>query len=263
MSFSVARNNEEMKMGGILLLSALLHLLFLSLAVTLSIKEKPKWTFGPIHSVELVSLAAVSPSQPGQTTTTREIAPKTLSRQSAIILRKPLDIAPAEPLRRIEIVKKETGRLPGIPDEVRARAVASSKASRQASPAPSAPGEKSPPREESPAGTGAPSGAPRPSEAEINDKMRIYYTQLWTGIKEHWTIAPPFMPKGNISATLVAKIATSGAVMDISFEQKSGNNYFDESTIRAIKKASPFPPLPEWINSAIEIGIRFHASDLR
>ncbi|MDI6726670.1 MAG: TonB family protein, partial [Smithellaceae bacterium] len=242
-----------------LLLSAFLHLLFLSLAFGISIKERPKWIFGPIHSVELVSLAAVSPSQPGKPTLTREIAPKAISRHPAIILRKPIDIVPAEPIKRIELAKKETRPIPKISDEVRARAAAQPQPS-QASPAPAAQTGKSPLREESPAG-GA--GATPPSEAEIGSRMQAYYTQIWTGIKGQWTIAPPFMPKGNISATVVVQIATNGLVTDISFEQKSGNNYFDESTIRAIKKASPFPPLPEWINSAIEIGIRFHSSDLR
>ncbi|MDZ4165177.1 MAG: TonB family protein [Smithellaceae bacterium] len=258
MPFSAMRNSDEIKMRGVLLLSAFLHLLFLSLAFGISIKERPRWTFGPIHSVELVSLAAVSPGQPGKPTMTREIAPNALSRHPAIILRKPIDIVPAEPLKRIELARKEARPVPKISDEVRTRAAAQPQHS-QASPAPAAQTGKSPLREESPAG----GGATPSSEAEISSRMQAYYTQIWIGIKGQWTIAPPFMPKGNVSATVVVKIATSGVVTDISFEQKSGNNYFDESTIRAIKKASPFPPLPEWINSAIEIGIRFHSSDLR
>jgi TonB family protein len=50
----------------------------------------------------------------------------------------------------------------------------------------------------------------------------------------------------------------------MSFEKRSGNRFFDDSTLRAVKKSSPFPPLPSWImDSSIEIGIRFHSAELR
>ena len=50
----------------------------------------------------------------------------------------------------------------------------------------------------------------------------------------------------------------------IGFEKRSGNSYFDESALRAVKKSVPFPPLTGWVTSrSIEIGIRFHSSELR
>jgi TonB family protein len=53
-------------------------------------------------------------------------------------------------------------------------------------------------------------------------------------------------------------------IADINFEKRSGSTYFDESALKAIKKASPLPSLPEWIrDSSIEVGIRFHSSDLK
>ena len=61
-----------------------------------------------------------------------------------------------------------------------------------------------------------------------------------------------------------ARILRSGAVSDVSFEKRSGNRFFDDSAMKAVRKASPLPPLPEWIrDSSIEIGIRFHSSDFR
>ena len=72
------------------------------------------------------------------------------------------------------------------------------------------------------------------------------------------------MPKENIETIIDVKISRSGAVEHIGFEQRSGNRYFDDSALRAVKKSSPFPPLPYWImESNIEIGIRFHSTELR
>jgi TonB family protein len=68
----------------------------------------------------------------------------------------------------------------------------------------------------------------------------------------------------NLVAVIDAKILRNGNVDDIGFEKRSGNRYFDESAIKAIRKASPFPPLPEWIkDNYIEVGVRFHSSELR
>jgi TonB family protein len=50
----------------------------------------------------------------------------------------------------------------------------------------------------------------------------------------------------------------------LSFEKHSGNRYFDESAMKAIKKASPFPPFPDSIrDNNIDVGIRFHSMEFR
>jgi TonB family protein len=62
---------------------------------------------------------------------------------------------------------------------------------------------------------------------------------------------------------VAANILRNGEVANLNFEERSGNKYFDESVIKAIKKAGPFPPLPEWFDgSSLEIGIRFHSSEM-
>jgi TonB family protein len=61
-----------------------------------------------------------------------------------------------------------------------------------------------------------------------------------------------------------ARILRSGEITGLEFEQRSGNRYFDDSVMRAMQKAVPFPPLPEWIpDRMIDIGIRFHSSQLK
>ena len=72
------------------------------------------------------------------------------------------------------------------------------------------------------------------------------------------------MPKENIETIIDVKISRSGALEHMGFEKRSGNRYFDDSALRAVKKSSPFPPLPYWImDNSIEIGIRFHSAELR
>jgi TonB family protein len=59
-------------------------------------------------------------------------------------------------------------------------------------------------------------------------------------------------------------ILRNGAVTEVNFEKRSGNRFFDESALKAIRKASPFPPLPAWVGEAsLGVGIRFHSSELR
>ena len=72
------------------------------------------------------------------------------------------------------------------------------------------------------------------------------------------------MPEKNITTIIDVKISRSGALEYLDFEKRSGNRYFDDSALRAVKKSNPFPPLPYWIrDKSIEIGIRFHSAELR
>jgi len=51
---------------------------------------------------------------------------------------------------------------------------------------------------------------------------------------------------------------------DIYLEKRSGNTYFDNSALRAVTKSNPLPSLPEWFReSSLDVGIRFHSSELR
>jgi TonB family protein len=93
--------------------------------------------------------------------------------------------------------------------------------------------------------------------------MDPYYAEIWARIRGQWSMPQGILPKGNVETIINVRILRNGAVVDIVFEKKSGNQYFDDSAVRAIKKASPLPPLPSWIQgSDIEIGIRFRSDEL-
>ncbi len=102
------------------------------------------------------------------------------------------------------------------------------------------------------------------SAAEVNARMYAYYRAVWARIKKHWTMSPGLLPKQNIVAVIHVRVLRNGSVEGINFEKRSGNAYFDESALRAVRKASPFPPLPAGgSEDHVEIGIRFHSSELR
>ncbi len=54
------------------------------------------------------------------------------------------------------------------------------------------------------------------------------------------------------------RIARDGVLIDSWIEKGSGNRLFDDSALKAVKKAAPFPPLPEAFDGDyLEIGFRF------
>jgi TolA protein len=102
-------------------------------------------------------------------------------------------------------------------------------------------------------------GAGGEGDARIN----AYYSEIWRRIKSQWALPGGMMPKNALESIVSIEILRTGALTEAKFEKSSGNRYFDESVMKAIQKATPLPPLPEWINgSSLNIGIRFHSAEL-
>jgi TonB family protein len=59
-------------------------------------------------------------------------------------------------------------------------------------------------------------------------------------------------------------IRSDGEITDISFEEKTGNVYLDDSAYRSVKKSSPLPPFSEYNirEPFFETGIVFPAGEL-
>lgn len=73
-----------------------------------------------------------------------------------------------------------------------------------------------------------------------------YYIETLKGkISQSWysSLVSPGL-KGKFTATVYFKIQRNGSVADLGLENESGNNSLDLSSLRAIKEAAPFPPLP-------------------
>jgi TonB family protein len=101
-------------------------------------------------------------------------------------------------------------------------------------------------------------------QIELNSQKNEYIAIVSSRIKGNWKLPSTLMPKDNIETIIDVKISRNGVLEYIAFEKSSGNRYFDDSALKAVKKSSPFPPFPSFIiDSYIEIGVRFHSAELR
>ena len=95
-------------------------------------------------------------------------------------------------------------------------------------------------------------------------KYQIYYTQLWGRISRHWVVPEALVanPQG-LEAVVVIRINQDGSLEKAWLEQSSGNNRYDQSCVRAVERAAPYPPLPSGLRQkSHEVGIRFKPEDL-
>jgi colicin import membrane protein len=97
------------------------------------------------------------------------------------------------------------------------------------------------------------------------DLLDIYNAEIWHKIQKNWAFSEE-MARGqrDLEATIVVKIMREGEIRDIWFERRSGNGYFDDSALKAVKKADPLPPLPKGYRASYyEVGFRFNLSELQ
>lgn len=78
-------------------------------------------------------------------------------------------------------------------------------------------------------------------------------------IKEAWTIPKNvFEERVDLETVIVVIIEKDGRIKKYWFEKKSGNDLYDQTAVRAIKKAKPLPALPNELGEeTLEVGIRF------
>ena len=60
-------------------------------------------------------------------------------------------------------------------------------------------------------------------------------------MKQSWIVAEP---KSGLTAVVRFGILANGEVVEVELAERSGDTVFDESAIRAVRKASPLPPPP-------------------
>jgi colicin import membrane protein len=89
----------------------------------------------------------------------------------------------------------------------------------------------------------------------------IYSSMVESKIKKEWTIPENLLKEKelfDLETIIVIIIDKDGRVQKSWFEKKSGNTLYDQSAMRAIKKAEPLPPIPKELNKdMLEFGIRF------
>lgn len=92
---------------------------------------------------------------------------------------------------------------------------------------------------------GAPGATPRSITLDVQDFPYTYYLRLiHAKIDERW-IRPGGPLTRSERAVVLFEILPDGDVRNVKVEQRSGNERLDQSALRAIQDASPFPPLPQ------------------
>jgi TonB family protein len=219
----------DSSLNKMIFLSLLLHAVVLVIIFSLPLLPSPRWTFGPVYTVSLVSSSMEFQAKKTMSAIAQEIK-GTISGDR--FLRKQTDVV--IPIRRIDRPQKQISSVDKAIDEIRKRTESAT----------SSPGQA--------------------NESEPGAKVHEYYALIWSRIKGQWALPQGILPRENIEAVIQAQILRNGTIANVSFEKRSGHRYFDESALKAIKKASPFPPFPAWMrDSSIEIGIRFHSAEFR
>ncbi|MDT8318159.1 MAG: energy transducer TonB [bacterium] len=101
-----------------------------------------------------------------------------------------------------------------------------------------------------------PKSVKKVQNSDIDKELKGYYDNLWNKIKDSW-ILPGQADFSGMTVVASVIIGSDGRLLDLSIEKGSGNGFFDASTLRAIRKSAPFPPLPVGYEGGLEIGFRF------
>ena len=107
--------------------------------------------------------------------------------------------------------------------------------------------------------TTSPSISSLKTQPERESKLNEYYSMIWVKIKEMWTIPENLLKEITDWETIVViTINRDGKIKEMWIEKRSGNAFYDQMAMRAIKKAEPLPPIPkEFSENTLEVGIRF------
>ena len=117
-------------------------------------------------------------------------------------------------------------------------------------------------RKESPSAPAGLAGAA--GTARVPPEHFAYFRQLDEKIRSNWNV--PVLGVGEKEKLMVQiriVIEIDGRVSQVRMEKTSGNTYFDDSVLRAIRKASPLPVPPEQLRGSedhYEVGFRFYGA---
>lgn len=112
---------------------------------------------------------------------------------------------------------------------------------------------------------GMPGGAMTTTGYLALKPIDIYAAEIPYHIEKNWAFSEQLSGGGtDLIAVVIIKIMQNGEIKDIWFEKKSGDSYFDDSVIKAVKKSDPLPELPkEYLKPYYHLGLRFTPSGLK
>jgi colicin import membrane protein len=112
--------------------------------------------------------------------------------------------------------------------------------------------------------TGVPGGSGAGGQGEL-ELIDIYRIEVAFQVERNWAYSPQLAGSGKPThASVVFKVLPSGEITDISFTEKSGNSYLDDSAYRAIVKANPVSPHPPGLKRPyVIVALRFTPEGIR
>ncbi len=113
-----------------------------------------------------------------------------------------------------------------------------------------APAEKTTPSPPAATSTGAKS-------TDMNIRYKAYFSLIRDHVQNNW-IVPESFDDEKVSVIVSIRIDRGGELIKSWVEKGSGSRQFDNSLLKAVQKASPFPPLPaDFTEDILETGLRF------
>ncbi|MBP2678205.1 MAG: tolA protein, partial [Deltaproteobacteria bacterium] len=96
----------------------------------------------------------------------------------------------------------------------------------------------------------------------LSPELLDYFRRLEESVRSSWVLPAALVrDAAKLVVELRIVIEKDGRVSAERIERGSGNSYFDDSVLRAIRKASPLPVPPEQLRGGedhYEVGFRFH-----
>jgi len=111
---------------------------------------------------------------------------------------------------------------------------------------------------------GVPGGSGGGGQREL-ELIDIYRIEVAFQVERNWAYSQQLAGSGKAShASVVFKVLPSGEITDITFTQKSGNAYLDDSAYKAIVKASPVSAHPPGLKRPyVLVALRFTPEGIR
>ena len=225
-----------------IILSLIIHLIVISTVIIAVPTTSRHLTFGQAYSVQLVGPEVMLPLK--DTSALSDILQQNEA-TSSIIVKKEVSSLSSTPVK-----KEETNKL------TIEKAISALRQKESSTPQ-AAPDAKPSAAASTPAKENVP-------QAQVSSRLNEYIGFINSRIQGNWTLPQALRPKDNVETIIEVKILGNGVVERLNFEKRSGNRYFDDSAMKAVQKSMPFPPFPEgMMDNYIEIGIRFHSSEVR
>jgi colicin import membrane protein len=271
------------------LISVVCHVLFFS-ALLFSPRFAPDKPFMP----PVIDVSMVSTLEPSSSASSKPVAetkdPKPVAKapepapkpaeaapEPAAIPKEAVSIAPAKPKAKTSL-KKETMK----PTKVVERAI--KKIEKKVASEPAEPVSQalerlrekvsqeeksgqmeSPPKSEPGAAGEGQEGKTGSGGKKQGDLIDLYRLEVAYSIQKNWAFAEQLAgDEEDLQASLYFKVMPSGEIRDITFADRSGNQYLDDSAYKAIAKSNPVAPHPSGIHeNFVIVGIRFGPQGLK